>query len=83
MILNIVLVIGLIVLALILYQLNSVDGLSTNEFVSMAILIVSGLLLIAPLFLIFVPGMRALFYERVRRDKIAGEEVMKKVSKKK
>ncbi|GAH33242.1 unnamed protein product, partial [marine sediment metagenome] len=68
MILNVVLVIGLIILALILYQLNSVDGLSTNEFISIAISFVCGLLLLAPLFLIFVPGMRALFYERVRRE---------------
>ncbi len=83
MILNIVLVIGLIVLALILYQFGSVDGLSTNEFISIAISVVSGLLLIAPLFLIFVPGMRALFYERVRRDKIAREEEIKKVNEKK
>ena len=82
MIFNVVLVIGLIVLALIIYQLGSVDELSTNEFISLAISAVSGLLLIAPLFLIFVPGMRALFYERVRRDKIAGEEAKKKGSKK-
>ncbi len=81
MILNVVLVIGLVMLALILYQLNSVDGLSTNEFIYTAISFVSGLLLIAPLFLIFVPGMRALFYERVRRDKIAGEEAAKKETK--
>ncbi|MHA1202820.1 MAG: hypothetical protein ACTSQ4_09895 [Candidatus Heimdallarchaeaceae archaeon] len=78
MILNVVLVMGLIMLALILYQLNSVDGLSTNEFIYTAISFVSGLLLLAPLFLIFVPGMRALFFERVRRDKIAEEEAVKK-----
>ncbi len=81
MILNVVLVIGLVMLALILYQLNSVDGLSTNEFIYTAVSFVSGLLLLAPLFLIFVPGMRALFYERVRRDKIAGEEAAKKETK--
>ena len=81
MILNVVLVIGLVMLALILYQFNSVDGLSTNEFVYTAISFVSGLLFLAPLFLIFVPGMRALFYERVRRDKIAREEVIKKQKK--
>ena len=81
MILNVVLVIGLVILALILYQFNSVDGLSTNEFIYTAISFVSALLLIAPLFLIFVPGMRALFYERIRRDKIKIEEAMKKETK--
>ncbi|MHA1347441.1 MAG: hypothetical protein ACTSO3_13660 [Candidatus Heimdallarchaeaceae archaeon] len=83
MILNVVLIVGLIILALILYQFGSVDGLSTNEFISLAISALCGLLLIAPLFFIFVPGMRALFYERVRRDKIAGEALIKETKRQK
>ena len=84
MILNIVLIIGLIVLALVFYQIYSSSGsLDSNQVTLIAILIVGGLAMLVPLFTIFVPGMRALFYERIRRDKLKAQEAMKTQSKKK
>ena len=83
MILNIVMVIGFLVLALILYQIyTATSNLDANQITLIALLIVVGLALIIPLFTIFVPGMRALFYERVRRDKIVHKEMMEKDNKK-
>lgn len=82
MILDLILAVGLMILAFVLYSLYSDTGISTNQIAYLALSAGFGIALILPLIFIFVPGMRALFYEQTRRDKLAAEEAMRKQRKK-
>ncbi|MHA1224569.1 MAG: hypothetical protein ACTSP3_15200 [Candidatus Heimdallarchaeaceae archaeon] len=74
MIFNIILSLGLLALGFVLFQLYNQVEVTTKEIIYIILAVVGGIVLLFPLFLIFVPSLKAVLYERLRREK----ELLKK-----
>ncbi|MHA1667508.1 MAG: hypothetical protein ACTSUR_02525 [Candidatus Heimdallarchaeaceae archaeon] len=79
MIFDIILSLGLLALGFVLFQLYNQVEVTTKEIIYIILAIVGGIVLLFPLFFIFVPGLKAVFYERLRREK----ELLKRSKKSK